>query len=92
MSLFNDYGEVFNSHALPQGMKWILNTEDITYIQRILDAQPTLYLDGVQTMLSNDQGVDVSLATVSHALWHLALTNKNVLKEDLEQDDILRAT
>jgi hypothetical protein len=57
-----------------------------------LDAQPTLYLDEIQTRLSNDQGVDVSLATVSHALRHLALANKNVVKEALEWDDILRAT
>ncbi|KAI9059852.1 hypothetical protein FKP32DRAFT_1527376, partial [Trametes sanguinea] len=57
-----------------------------------LQANPTLYLDELQTQLSEARGVDVSIATISRTLHRIALTHKTVSKSSAERNELLRAT
>jgi hypothetical protein len=49
--MYGRYGEVTNPHANHTGRKRVLNTNDLQYIQSILEARPTSYLDEIQEKL-----------------------------------------
>jgi hypothetical protein len=63
----------------------------VTYISSLLDANPTLYLDELQIKLAEIHDVDVSIATLSRAVWHLAITHKKVSKAVAERNELLQA-
>ena len=63
----------------------------MSYIYSILEANPGLYVDEIQQKLFESRDVDVSIATISHAIKRLAVSNK-VAKEALERDELVRAT
>jgi transposase len=92
LRLHRDYGVVHNPVACPRGRHRALLTSDINYLQSLLNANPSLYLDELQAQLAEVLDVEVSLATISRALRHLALTQKSLSKEALEKDELLRAT
>ncbi|KAF5369966.1 hypothetical protein D9758_001181 [Tetrapyrgos nigripes] len=92
LSLYRNTGEVVNSSALPYGRPKLLKPEDRAYIQGILDADPTLYLDEIQDKLWDDRQVDVSLATLSRALTQMAITNKKISYQAAQHDALLEAT
>ncbi|KAH9957722.1 hypothetical protein BGW80DRAFT_1126005, partial [Lactifluus volemus] len=65
---------------------------DLQYIQSILEARPTMYLNEIQGKLFQNREIVVSLATLSRTLRRLSLSSKAVSKEALERDELLRAT
>ena len=87
-----EYGVVSNPFAQKRARPRALNTGDTNYISSILQARPVLYLDEVQTTLFENRGVDVCLATISRTLQRLALANKQVTREAVERNELLRAT
>jgi hypothetical protein len=64
---------------------------DINYLSALLAANPTLYFDELQILLFENRSVDVSLATLSRALHHIALTHKGVAKTAAERNELLCA-
>jgi hypothetical protein len=51
-----------------------------------------LYVDEIQQQLFEVQDVEVSIATVFHVLWRLAITHKHIAKEASERDELVWAT
>jgi hypothetical protein len=64
---------------------------DMDFLSGLLDSRPSLFLDEIQDSLSEVHEIDVSVATISHALAHLGTTKKLVSKEALERNELLRA-
>ncbi|KAJ3497410.1 hypothetical protein NLJ89_g10351 [Agrocybe chaxingu] len=91
LCLNREFGVPHNLNAQPRGGTRILNSGDIDYISSILDANPTLYLDEIQSKLLFYRNVSVSLPTLSRALRRLALTKKKVSAEAMERNELLRA-
>ncbi|KIK76650.1 hypothetical protein PAXRUDRAFT_90651, partial [Paxillus rubicundulus Ve08.2h10] len=92
LQLYDDFGTVVNPLALPPGQKRQLTHTDLVFVQGLLDACPTIYLDEIEESLSHQRDVHISLATLSCQLHHLCVTNKDIAHEALERDDLLRAT
>ena len=59
----------------------------MNYIYSILKANPGLYVDEIQQKLFEAWDVNVLIATISHAIKQLAVSNKKVVKEALEKDE-----
>lgn len=87
-----DYGVVSNPFAFTRGQDRVLNTGDLNFISSLLSAIPTLFLDELQSQLLLTRGVDVSISTLSRAVHSLAITHKQVSKEAIERDNLLRST
>ena len=92
LRLHRESGNVHNTFTRPHGGPQSLNQGDISYISSLLDANPTLYLDELQIKLAETRHVDVSIATLSRAVRHLAITHKKVSKAAMERNELLRAT
>ena len=69
-----------------------LDTGDMNYIAALIDARPKIYLDEIQEQLLTARDVLVSVPTLSRALRHMALANKQVANAALERNELLRAT
>jgi transposase len=87
-----EYGQTTNPHAQHRGRPRALNMGDLDYLSALLDATPTLYLDELQQKLWDARAVDVSIPTLSRAIRRLAITNKKVVPEAVERNELLRAT
>ena len=64
----------------------------MNYIAVLIDACPKIYLDEIQEELLAAQDVLISVPTLSRALRHMVLTNKQVANAALERNELLRAT
>ena len=62
------------------------------HIAALIDAHPKIYLDEIQEQLLTAQDVLISVPTLSHALCHMALTNKQVVNAALERNKLLCVT
>jgi transposase len=89
LRLHRESGNVHNTFAKSRGRPRSLNQGDVTYISSLLDANPTLYLDELQIKLAEARDVDVSIATLSRAVRHLAITHKKVSKAAAERNELL---
>ena len=89
---YRDYGTPRNVLALPQTRPRILDTADLLYLAKRLQHSPAMYLDELADGLAEDRGVTVSVPTLSRALHRLALSRKQISREALERDELLRAT
>lgn len=85
-----EYGQVTNPFRLQAGRPSYLDDGDLTFINTILTANPSLYLDEVQQKLSDVRGVQVSIATVSRALSSANISRKSVEKAAGERNEELR--
>ncbi|GBE83747.1 hypothetical protein SCP_0508030 [Sparassis crispa] len=90
--IHRDYGVVQNPLAHPRGAARILNTGDVNYISSLIAAKPCIYLDELQEELYIHRNIVVSLATLSRTLRRSALSHKQVSKEAMERNELLRAT
>ena len=88
---YQDFGEVNNPLSRRVGQPKLLTDEDIAFINAIVEANPSIYLDEIQQKLYNICSVDISLSTLSRSLRGLDLTQKMVTKMSAERDDGLRA-
>ena len=64
----------------------------MSYIYSMVEANPGLYVDEIQQKLFEARDVNVSIATISHAIKRLAVSNKKVAKEALERDEFVQVT
>src|SRR6202034_1106877 len=79
-------------NAQPCGRHRSLTTADLNYLSSILDANPCLYLDELQSRLATDRDINVSISTIFRAVRSLALSRKRVSKAALERNELLCAT
>ncbi|KDQ48986.1 hypothetical protein JAAARDRAFT_110048, partial [Jaapia argillacea MUCL 33604] len=64
---------------------------DMDYLFALIERQPAMYLDEIQLDLLESRAIDISLATISRALYQLALMRKKIPKEAAERNELLRA-
>ncbi|PPR05263.1 hypothetical protein CVT26_012410 [Gymnopilus dilepis] len=88
---FRNFGVVHNPLNRPAGRPRLLTDEDTAFLESLLDANPSMYLDEMQQKLHDICGTDVSIATISRALRRANLTHKTVTKAAAERDEELRA-
>lgn len=87
---FRRYGMVTNPFGSRLGGERVLNPDDSLYIRHLVEANPGIYLDELQTKLACTRNVHVSLATISRSLHRLNLTHKAVTAAAAERDEELR--
>ncbi len=63
----------------------------MAFIQTLIDANPSLYLDEIQQRLYDIREVNISISTISRALTHLDLSWKTISKVAVERDEEVRA-
>ncbi|KAG0692860.1 hypothetical protein DFH29DRAFT_817040 [Suillus ampliporus] len=68
LQLYNDHGSLHNPLVLPTGHHRKLEAGDLTYIQGLLSANPTMFLDEIQDHLAETRNIEVSIATLSRTL------------------------
>jgi transposase len=64
LRLHREYGVVQNPHVQPRGHRHSLATADLNYLSSILNVNPCLYLDELQSWLATDRDIDVSISTI----------------------------
>jgi transposase len=85
-----EFGMVVNPLKRYTGRPSYLSKEDILFLNTILQANPSLYLDEMQKKLSDVRGVDVSISTLSRVLAFEQVSQKRVAKAAAERDEELR--
>ncbi|KIK75630.1 hypothetical protein PAXRUDRAFT_172213, partial [Paxillus rubicundulus Ve08.2h10] len=68
LQLQEDFGTPENLMALSTGQHCSLSSQDLSYIQAFLHASPTLFLDEIQSHLTETHNVDASISTLSCTL------------------------
>ncbi|KAG1734782.1 hypothetical protein EDB19DRAFT_1638814 [Suillus lakei] len=68
LQLYNDHGSLHNPLILPTGHHHKLEAGDLTYIQGLLSANPTIFLDEIQDHLAETCNIEVSIITLSCTL------------------------
>ena len=62
---YREYGEVQNPFAQRAGRPCSLSDEDTIFIEILIDANPSLYLDEIQQKLYDIREVKTSISTIS---------------------------
>jgi len=88
---YREYGQVRDPFRQHTGRPSKLSEADLKYIDTIVTANPSLYLDEIQQRLRDVRDVEVSIATLARALVSLELTRKQVSKAASERDEGLRS-
>ncbi|KAG1838219.1 hypothetical protein F4604DRAFT_1600776 [Suillus subluteus] len=66
LQLYNNHGSLHNLLNLPSGRhRCNLEAGDLMYIQGLLSANPTMFLDEIQDHLAETRNIKVSIATLS---------------------------
>ncbi|KAJ7933533.1 hypothetical protein B0H13DRAFT_1523075, partial [Mycena leptocephala] len=89
IELHRKYGQVTDPFSKRTGRPPTLNAADLRYLEAILEANSTLYLDEIQSKLSTVCRVHVSILVISRALVDLQLNRKKLTKAAAERDDQL---
>lgn len=87
---YHEYGQVKNPFSRNTGRPSEVNEGNIAYIHSLLDTNPTLYLDELQTRLLSVRNINLSIATISRILTHYELTRKRLQRVASERDEELR--
>ena len=89
---YRDFGQVRNPFALRAGRPCILTEEDLLFLNALLEANPSLYLDELQQKLFDIWDVHVSLPTISRTLLqHINLSRKGLTKAAAERNEEVQA-
>ena len=84
LETYRNYGQVANPFIQPQGLHRVLDRDDLNFIDSVLAAEPSLYLDEIQEKLRIFQDIEVSISTISRTLSRIDHTYKGIAKEALE--------
>jgi len=88
---YQDFGQVNNPFVHPAGRPCTLTAEDLAYMEAVIDADPSIYLDEMQSKLREIRDVEVSIASLSRAMTRLNLSRKTVTKAAAERNEEVRA-
>ena len=89
---YRDYNGFTRPFTQPHGRRRLLDRHDLNYLEAVLHAEPGLFLDELQEKLRTMRDIEVSIATLSRTLSHLAITHKSISKEAAERNEHLHAT
>jgi len=62
---YRDFGQVRNPFSRRIGGPRTLTDEDLSFLNSLINANPSLYLDEMQQKLSDIRGVHISIPTIS---------------------------
>ena|SRR6266545_251992 len=80
LCLYREYSEFKDPFRQCTGQPPKLSEADLKFLDAIVVANPSLYLDEIQQKLRDVQEVEVSIATLARALAFLELTRKQITK------------
>jgi len=63
----------------------------MTFLDQLLDREPTLYLDEILVKLEEARNTSISIATLQRGLVRLDITRKSISKEAKERNNYLHA-
>ena len=87
---YQQYGQVNDPYSCQTGHPSYLNADDLHFLETLILANLSLYLDEIQHKHAVVCNVHISIATICHALATLNLTHKHVTKAVAEHDDELQ--
>ena len=87
-----NYNEVVNPLVWLWGWPRVLDHDDLNFIESVLVAEPSLYLNKIQEKLGTFCDIEMSITTISRTLKQLDQTHKGIAKEAIERDELLWAT
>jgi len=90
LRVYREYGEVQDPFRQYTGRPSKLSEADLKFLDTIVVANPSLYLDEIQQRLRDVREVEVSIATLARALASLDLSRKQITKAASERDEELR--
>ena len=90
LRLYREYGKVKDPFRQRTGRPSKLSEADLRFLDAVVVANPSLYLDEIQKKLEDVREVQVSIATLARALASLSLTRKQITKAASERDEELR--
>jgi transposase len=76
MRNFREFGQVKNPFSSCTGCPSQIETGNIVYLHALLEVNPALYLDELQTCLLSVWNINLSIATISQILAQYELTRK----------------
>lgn len=85
--LYDQVTDPFGGHHT--SWKPELDQDDLLYMEEILWANPSLHLDKIQDKLTSVWNANISIATISQALWYLNLTQKSTTRAAAQCDEEL---
>jgi transposase len=85
------YGQSTNPLSERIGRPRLLDDGDMTFLDQLLDREPTLYLDEILVKLEEARNASISIATLQRGLVRLDITRKSISKEAKERNDYLHA-
>ena len=74
MRNFREFGQVKNPFSSRTGRPSQIVEGDIVYLHALLEANPTLYLDELQTRLLSVRNINLSIVTISQIITQHKLT------------------
>jgi hypothetical protein len=83
------FGQIQNPFTCQSGHPSTVTAADIKYLHSLLDTNPVLYLDELQTCLATVHNLHISIATISQLLAQYNMTQKRVQKVAAEHDEKL---
>lgn len=86
------YADIHSPYARRRGRERMLDTNAKNFIAALVEANPAIYLDEIQSRLESVHGISPSIATISRTMHQLDLNNKRISPESAERDEMLRAT
>jgi transposase len=86
LCLYREYGKFKDPFRQRTGRPSKLSKADLKFLDAIVVANPSLYLDEIQQKLKDVREVEVSIATLARALASLELTRKQITKAASERD------
>lgn len=91
---FRETGDVgpYPNNIERRGHQRAFDMDDMNFISAVTENSPALFLDEIQERLWEVRGIHVSVATISRAVRSLAITRKQISKEAIERNELLRAT
>jgi len=87
---FRDYGNIINPFARTARRPSLLSN-DTVFIDSLLVANPSFYLDEIQQKLLDIRGVEISIPTLSRALKKMNLSRKTLTKAAAERNEAVCA-
>ena len=76
MRNFGEFAQVKNPFSSHTGHPSQIEEGDIVYLHALLEANPALYLDELQTHLLSIRNINLSITTISQILAQYELTRK----------------
>jgi transposase len=86
INTFEDYGQVTSPFTRRPSE---IDQGDLIYLESIMSANPSLYLNEIQDKLATSRHLYVSLSTIARTLQHLDLSRKRISKAAAERDEEL---